>query len=128
MRIALQCSYEGFDLSSNKQATRLAAVGDLHVKKTSHGALRPLLAPVNEQADFLLLCGDLTAYGLPEEAHILAEELAAAVKIPVIAVRGNHDFEAWQQGEVCKILTEAGITVLDGEAHEVNGTGIAGAK
>jgi len=103
-------------------------VGDLHIKKTSQGALRPLLAPVNEQADFLLLCGDLTDYGLPEEAHILADELSAAVKIPVIAVLGNHDFESGQQVEVCRILTEAGIKVLDGEAHEVNGTGIAGAK
>jgi len=90
--------------------------------------LSPLLAPVNDQADFLLLCGDLTDYGLLEEAHILVEELAAAVKIPVVAVLGNHDFESGQQVEVCKILTQAGIKVLDGEAHEVQGTGIAGAK
>jgi Icc-related predicted phosphoesterase len=128
MRIALQCSYEGFDLSSNKQATRLAAVGDLHVKKTSKGALSPLLESVNERADFLLLCGDLTDYGLPEEAHILVEELAAAVRIPIVAVLGNHDFESGQHVAVCKILTEAGVKVLDGEAHEVLGTGIAGAK
>lgn len=90
--------------------------------------LSPLLAPVNDLADFLLLCGDLTDYGLLEEAHILVEELTAAVKIPVVAVLGNHDFESGQQVEVCKILTQAGIKVLDGEAHEVHGTGIAGAK
>ena len=87
-----------------------------------------MLESVNERADFLLLCGDLTDYGLPEEAHILVEELAAAVKIPIVAVLGNHDFESGQHVEVCKILTEAGIKVLDGEAHEVQGTGIAGAK
>ena len=90
--------------------------------------MSPLLRSVNEVADFLLLCGDLTDYGLPEEAHILVGELAEAVKIPIVAVLGNHDFESGQSVEVCRILTEAGIKVLDGEAHEVQGTGIAGAK
>jgi Icc-related predicted phosphoesterase len=113
---------------NSKQTTRLAAVGDLHVKKTSEGVLQPLLAPVNDSADVLLLCGDLTDYGLPEEAHVLAKELTAAVTIPIVAVLGNHDYESGQQVEVCKILTEAGVKVLDGEAFETHGIGIAGAK
>src|SRR5262245_61651730 len=112
----------------SKQTTRLAAVGDLHVKKTSQGALQPLLAGVNERADILLLCGDLTDYGLPEEAQILARELSLAVSIPIVAVLGNHDYESGQHLEVCRILTEAGVKVLDGEAYEIEGTGIAGAK
>src|SRR5262249_31203706 len=116
-----------FELNS-KQTTRLAAVGDLHVKKTSQGVLQPLLGAVNEQADVLLLCGDLTDYGLPEEAHILARDLAAAVTIPIVAVLGNHDYESGQHVEVCRILTEAGVKVLDGEAYEIRGMGIAGAK
>ena len=113
---------------NSKQTTRLAAVGDLHVKKTSRGALQPLLASVNERADFLLLCGDLTDYGLPEEAEVLVAELAAGVAIPIVAVLGNHDYESGQHVDVCKILTAAGIKVLDGEAYELHGTGIAGAK
>jgi Icc-related predicted phosphoesterase len=107
---------------------RLAAVGDLHVKKTSQGQLQPLLAPVNDHADLLLLCGDLTDYGLKEEAEILAKELTAAVRIPIVAVLGNHDYESGQPEEVVRILSEAGVKVLDGEAHEVQGVGIAGAK
>ncbi len=107
---------------------RLAAVGDLHVKKTSQGHLQPLLAPVNDHADVLLLCGDLTDYGLKEEAVILARELTAAVRIPIVAVLGNHDYESGQAEEVCRILTDAGVKVLDGEAAEINGLGIAGAK
>jgi len=106
----------------------LAATGDLHVKRTSQGALQPLLAPVNDHADVLLLCGDLTDYGLPEEAVILAKELNAAVRIPVIAVLGNHDYESGQEADVCRILTEAGVKILDGEAYEIDGVGIAGAK
>ena len=112
----------------SKQTTRLAAVGDLHVKKTSRGTLEPLLEGVNDRADVLLLCGDLTDYGLPEEAHILVHELHQSVSIPIVAVLGNHDYESGQHVEVCQILTEAGIKVLDGEAYEVCGTGIAGAK
>jgi Icc-related predicted phosphoesterase len=107
---------------------RLAAAADLHVKKTSQGVLQPLLAPVNQHADLLLLCGDLTDYGLPEEAAILAEELNAAVRIPIIAVLGNHDFESGQELDVIRILTEAGVRILDGEAYELDGVGIAGAK
>ncbi len=107
---------------------RLAAAGDLHVKKTSQGALQPLLAPVNDYADVLLLCGDLTDYGLPEEAVILAKELNAAVRIPIVAVLGNHDFESGQEAEVCRILTDAGVKILDGETYEIGGVGIAGAK
>ncbi|HEY6481906.1 MAG TPA: metallophosphoesterase [Steroidobacteraceae bacterium] len=113
---------------NTKQTTRLAAVGDLHVKKTSQGMLQPLLESVNERADILLLCGDLTDYGLPEEADILVQELTLAVNIPIIAVLGNHDYESGQHVQVCRILTEAGVTLLDGEAHEVQGTGFAGAK
>jgi Icc-related predicted phosphoesterase len=116
-----------FELNS-KQTTRLAAVGDLHVKKTSQGALQPLLAPVNERADILLLCGDLTDYGLPEEADVLVKELSACVNIPIVAVLGNHDYESGQHVDVCKILTAAGVKVLDGEAFEIRGAGIAGAK
>jgi Icc-related predicted phosphoesterase len=107
---------------------RLAAVGDLHVKKTSQGQLQPLLAPVNEHADVLLLCGDLTDYGTKEEAVILAKELNAAVRIPIVAVLGNHDYESGQHADICRILTEAGVSMLDGEAFEIQGVGIAGAK
>jgi Icc-related predicted phosphoesterase len=114
--------------STGKQAVRLAAVGDLHVKKTSQGQFASLLAPVNDRADVLLLCGDLTDYGLPEEAQILVEELRPAVRIPIVAVLGNHDYESGQQLEVCKILTAAGVRVLDGEAAEIAGIGFAGVK
>jgi len=89
--------------------------------------LRPLFAQASEAADAILLCGDLTDYGLPEEARVLAEELSGAT-VPVVAVLGNHDFESDQQDEVCHILRGAGVTVLDGEACEIHGIGIAGTK
>jgi Icc-related predicted phosphoesterase len=112
---------------SLQEKIRFAAVGDLHCTKESTGSLRSLFAQASESADALLLCGDLTDYGLPEETHILAEELSV-VRIPIVAVLGNHDFESGMQDEVSRILTAAGVKVLDGEACEIHGVGIAGVK
>ncbi len=110
-----------------REVLRLAAVGDLHCSKSTTGQLRPLFLQAAEVADVLLLCGDLTDYGTPEEAHLLAEELAPA-RIPVIAVLGNHDFESGRQDDVRKILSDAGVHVLDGEACVIHGLGFAGIK
>jgi Icc-related predicted phosphoesterase len=106
---------------------RFAAVGDIHCRKESAGTLRDFFTQAGRAADALLLCGDLTDYGLPEEAEVLAEELAA-VRVPMVAVLGNHDFESGKADEVVRILAGAGVRVLDGEATEVLGVGIAGAK
>ena len=107
---------------------RIAAVGDLHVSKHSQGVLLPLFSHISGAADVLVLCGDFTDYGMPEEARILARYLTAAVKIPVIAVLGNHDYEGGHHREIGQILSDAGVTVLDGEATEIEGVGFAGVK
>lgn len=110
-----------------KDVVRVAAVGDLHFTRTSQGALQPLLSQINDAADVLLLAGDLTDHGTPDEARILAHELAA-VRLPIVAVLGNHDYESAQQDQVRDILGDAGLTMLDGDAHEVLRIGIAGVK
>ncbi len=110
-----------------KQVLRLAAVGDLHVNKSSAGELRSMFMQAAQAADVLLLCGDLTDYGTPEEAHILAEELAPA-RLPTVAVLGNHDVESGKADQVVKILSDAGVHVLDGEACVIHDVGFAGVK
>lgn len=110
-----------------KDVVRVAAVGDIHCGKNSQGAFQALFAQVAERADVLVLCGDLTDYGLPEEAQVLARELAT-VKVPMVGVLGNHDFESDQQDTVRRILTDVGIVILDGESCEIEGVGFAGAK
>jgi len=105
---------------------RIAALGDLHVSEAHTRPYRDLFGEISKQADTLLLCGDLTNYGKPSEAHILAEDLLAA-SIPIVAVLGNHDHESGCQDEVKTILTQAGARVLDnGEAFEIQGVGFAG--
>ena len=73
---------------------RIAAVADIHYTRTSNGELRSLLEAAKRQAQVLLLCGDLTDYGLAEEAQLLAGELEVLEELPTVAVLGNHDFES----------------------------------
>jgi len=114
-------------MAKEKGKVRIAAVADIHCTKSSQGVFQPLFAEISERADVLLLGGDLTDYGLPEEARVLARELTAA-KVPVIGVLGNHDYECGKHQEVYDILCEAGVIMLDGNAHEVHGVGFAGTK
>jgi Icc-related predicted phosphoesterase len=108
------------------QTLRIAATADLHYAKHSRGTLHEAFAEISRDADVLLLCGDLTEYGLPEEAEELVTDIRAAVRIPIIAVLGNHDFESGQSDMVCKVLDDAGVNMLNGEAIEIAGVGFAG--
>jgi len=107
---------------------KLAAVGDLHCKKTSRGAFEPLFAAMRAAADVLVLCGDLTDYGLPDEARVLVKDLGAAKGVPVVGVLGNHDYESGEAEQVKAIFGEAGVQLLDGDACEIQGVGFAGVK
>jgi Icc-related predicted phosphoesterase len=106
---------------------RIAAVADVHCSKTNQGSLQPIFAAASDMADVLLICGDLTDYGFPEEARNLLAELAP-VTIPVVAVLGNHDYESGNVEELKKILTDGGIRLLDGDSVEILGVGFAGVK
>jgi Icc-related predicted phosphoesterase len=86
-----------------------------------------LFAKVVETAEVLLLAGDLTDYGTADEARVLAKELSH-LRIPTAAVLGNHDVESGQEAEVRNILRDAGVVMLDGDAVELAGVGIAGVK
>jgi len=113
----------------SQEKIRVAAVGDLHCTKAGAGKFQSLFSQAAESAHLLLLCGDLTDYGLPEEAEILAAELSVAVaRIPIVAVLGNHDYESDKAEEVKQILCAAGVQILDGDACEIEGIGIAGIK
>jgi len=107
---------------------RIAAIGDLHFGKTSPGTLQPLFTQISAEADVLVVCGDFTDYGLPDEARGLAREITATLRIPVLAVLGNHDFHSGRTDEVTAIMRDAGVIVLDGDAHDVLGVGFAGVK
>lgn len=110
---------------------RVAAVGDVHFAADSAGSLRDQFARVHEVADVLLLAGDLTRLGLPEEAEVLCDELAG-VQVPMVGVLGNHDMHADRSKEVVDVFEAGGVRMLEGEAVELRigdrTLGVAGVK
>ncbi|HSJ14290.1 MAG TPA: metallophosphoesterase [Longimicrobiales bacterium] len=113
--------------SDGARVVRIAAIGDIHFDAGTRGALRELFTEVNQEAHVLLLTGDLTTHGKPEQIRGFVEELAG-VDIPVVTVLGNHDYEAGAEDEITRILCDAGVEVLDGTHTVVNGIGFAGTK
>jgi Icc-related predicted phosphoesterase len=107
---------------------RIAATGDLHFGKASPGLFLPVLSQITTDAELLLLAGDITDYGTSDEARAFVKELAASVRIPIVAVLGNHDYEAGHEREIHQILVDHGVYVLDGDTCEVQGVGFAGVK
>ena len=107
---------------------RIAATADLHFGKSSAGSLQPLLSQIATDIDVLVIAGDITDYGTADEARAFAKELTSSVRIPVVAVLGNHDFEAGAEREIHQILVDHGVCVLDGDTCEVQGVGFAGVK
>ena len=107
---------------------RIAAVGDIHYAKTSQGMHQSLFAQISERADVVVLTGDVTDYGLADEAKVLARDITTSLTIPVVAVLGNHDYESGEHEAVRDILVDAGVHMLDGDAVELHGVGFAGVK
>jgi Icc-related predicted phosphoesterase len=110
---------------------RVAAAGDIHCRESRREEAIAAFADISGRADLILLAGDLTAHGEPEEARVLADA-AREVNVPVVAVTGNHDWHAGRQDEIVRMLEEAGITVLERSwsIQEVGGleVGIVGTK
>jgi uncharacterized protein len=106
---------------------RIAATADLHFSAQTQGLLKEQLGKVRDEADVLVLAGDLTNFGRPQEMEPLVNVLVR-LRIPTIAVLGNHDYESGQEAELMRMMTAEGIKVLDGTGYERDGVGFAGTK
>src|SRR6201984_2413608 len=106
---------------------RIAATADLHFAPANQVALRDQLSRARDEADVLVLAGDLTNYGQPAEMEPLLNALVR-LRVPTIAVLGNHDYECGKEQELMRMMTSEGIKVLDGSAYERDGVGFAGTK
>lgn len=109
------------------QKTRIAAVGDVHVRESDRGKWADCFKAISHQADILVIAGDLTDTGDEGEAAVLADELKSC-SIPVIAVLGNHDYEKGRHKLIRQILLKQGVHMLDGEAVVIGNVGFAGVK
>src|SRR3954470_20014948 len=106
---------------------KVAAVADIHLKAEDHARNVSQFSKANELADVLVIAGDFTNHGLPDEMRTCLSVLEH-VHIPSVAVMGNHDHERGNQDELAGMLRLAGVHLLDGQCHEVNGVGFAGTK
>jgi Icc-related predicted phosphoesterase len=106
---------------------RIAAVADIHLQPEHHERNARQFSMVNELADALVIAGDFTNHGMPGEMRACLSVLEH-VHIPIVAVLGNHDHESGHQDELAGMLRLAGIHLLDGQCHEIDGVGFAGTK
>jgi len=107
---------------------RIAAVGDFHCGQDDVGLYRELFTRVNEEADVLVLTGDLTRWGALAEYKVVVGELAD-VTVPIVAVLGNHDYESGDVEEGSRTLRGRGVHLLCGDTFELNSVvGFAGVK
>jgi Icc-related predicted phosphoesterase len=106
---------------------RIAATADLHFTPQNYDRIRDSMGRVRDEADLMVLAGDLTNYGRPSEMESLLNALVR-LRVPIVAVLGNHDYESDQQEELMRMMTDEGIKMLDGTAYERDGVGFAGTK
>jgi len=109
---------------------KIAAAGDVHCSEENRDAVLTAFDAIEGEVDAILLAGDLTTHGEPEQAAVLAEA-CDGMETPVVAVLGNHDLHANRADEVVEVLRGAGVTVLE-RSHTVVGDrcrlGVAGTK
>ena len=98
-------------------ALRIAAAGDIHAGEQLRERLQRAFASSAEEVDLILLAGDLTTHGLPEQAAVLADA-CRALRIPVVAVLGNHDHHSGRCDEIKQVL-EAGSLIMLDRSHVV---------
>ena len=106
---------------------KFAAVADIHLRSEDHRENVRRFAAVNDLADLFVIAGDLTNHGLPGEMQECVSVLEQ-IRIPIVAVLGNHDHESGHQDELAGMLRVAGVHLLDGHCFELNGIGFAGTK
>ncbi|GAA3741950.1 Icc-related predicted phosphoesterase [Spinactinospora alkalitolerans] len=110
---------------------RIAAVGDVHLDEDMRGQYRAQLGNLSDDADVLLLAGDLTKHGTVAEGRVVAEEFRD-LGVPVVAVLGNHDYQSDAQDKMAELMRAEGISVLEGDGVTVDcpggRLGIAGTK
>jgi len=106
---------------------RIAAIADLHFSPQSYDRIRDAMGRLRDEADLLILAGDLTNLGKPEEMESMLASFLR-LRVPIVAVLGNHDFECGKQEELAKMMSSEGVKVLDGSGYERDGVGFAGTK
>ena len=102
---------------------RIAAAGDLHCRDSHRDEIREAFTALRGEADLVLLAGDLTTHGEPEQAGVLVDAVRG-LDLPVFSVLGNHDWHVDRRDELVAALEEGGIRVLDRSWVECRAAGL----
>ena len=103
---------------------RIAAIADLHFSPQSYDRIREAMNRLRDEADLLILAGDVTNLGKTEEMESMLATFMR-LRVPIVAVLGNHDFESGKQDDLAKMMLAEGVKVLDGSGYERDGIGFA---
>lgn len=106
---------------------RIAATADLHFSPQGYDRIRDAMTRLRDEADLLIIAGDITNLGKPEEMESMLASFMR-VRVPIVAVLGNHDYESGRQEELSKMMVAEGVKLLDGSGYERDGIGFAGTK
>ena len=110
---------------------KIAAAGDLHASEATRERIARAFARVQDEADIVLLAGDLTTHGEIDQALVLAEA-CRGFSVPVCAILGNHDLHLGNGAAISAVLREAGVNMLEraSTVYELRGVdvGVVGAK
>jgi Icc-related predicted phosphoesterase len=106
---------------------RIAALADLHFTPQSYDRIREQMNRVRDEADVMVIAGDLTNFGKPAEIESMLNSMVR-LRIPIVAVLGNHDYESNSQEKLMQMLVAEGVKLLDGTGYERDGVGFAGTK
>jgi Icc-related predicted phosphoesterase len=106
---------------------RIAATADVHARVGDLGRLRAMVEGAARDADVLVIGGDLTDLGQPDQAGVLIEALDGC-SIPVVATLGNHDHESGDAAGISRLFDESGVHLLDRSSVVIDGVGFSGVK
>jgi len=106
---------------------RIAALADLHFSPQGYDRIREPMNRLRDEADLLIVAGDVTNLGKPEEMESMLATFVR-LRVPIVAVLGNHDYECGRHEELVKMMVAEGVKVLDGSGYERDGIGFAGTK
>jgi len=98
---------------------RIAATGDIHLgREADEERWTAAFAGLRGRVDLVLLAGDLTTYGEPEQGAMVARAVRG-LDVPVLAVLGNHDWHSNRRDELVAALAEGGVVDVLQREHRV---------
>jgi predicted MPP superfamily phosphohydrolase len=93
---------------------RIALITDLHSCRYGEGQRNLIRAIDDQKPDIIVYVGDIFDDGLPNDNTITLLS-ALRGRYPAYYVIGNHEYWSLEFAEMCDIMRENGVTVLEGE-------------